>query len=150
MAGAEGNYGIGAVIVDSNGNVIARGHNRVFQPRHNSSKHAEMDVLDVYEELCHEQGRSSKGDVLITSLEPCPMCLSRIITSQINTVYYAADDELGGMVHLLHLMPAVWQNIAAAQHLRARIANCSPELTEMAKQAFEVTREMLDAKLAEG
>ena len=146
-AAVEGNYGIGAIIIDSQGRTVARGHNRVFSPHFNSSKHAEMDVIDAYEQLCLTQDRSSEGDILITTLEPCPMCFCRIITSHINTVYFASDDEPGGMVHLKHQLPQVWQDIATGQGLKAQLADCSPELRQLSLDAFLVTKNVLDAKI---
>jgi len=48
-AAREGNFGFGACLVnESTGEVVERGHNRVFYPYFRSDLHAEMDLLDKY------------------------------------------------------------------------------------------------------
>jgi len=48
-AAREGNFGYGACLVnESTGEVVERGHNRVFYPYFRSDLHAEMDLLDKY------------------------------------------------------------------------------------------------------
>jgi len=50
-AAGEGNFGIGACLVrKETGKVILRGRNKVFKPYFRSDLHAEMDVLNRYEE----------------------------------------------------------------------------------------------------
>ena len=56
-AAREGNFGIGAVIVDPNGEIICSGHNQVFHPRFRSDGHAEMVVMSRFEEM-HPQIRA--------------------------------------------------------------------------------------------
>ena len=41
-AAKEGNFGVGAVIVDPDGEVAVGGHNHVFKPHFRSDIHAEM------------------------------------------------------------------------------------------------------------
>ena len=144
-AAAEGNFGVGAVIVDPAGAVVERGHNHVFSPHFRSDIHAEMDVLNKFEES-HRSLSSVRGYSLFTSLEPCPMCLTRLITSGITNVYHAADDTESGMVSRLDALTPVWVALAGDQRFEA--AECSPELRDLALNVFLVTAEENTERLA--
>ena len=142
-AALEGNFGVGAVLVNRK-KTVQRGHNRVFSPYFRSDMHAEMDVMTRFEER-HKQVESMSSYTLFSSLEPCPMCLGRLITSGVRKVYYAAIDQEGGMANRLAYMPAEWRELAERQDFR--LADCSPELSEIALQVFEETVEKNDNRL---
>ena len=139
----EGNFGIGAVLLDPEGRVANTNHNRVFAPHFRSDAHAEMMVVNTFEELC--SNHSLRGYTLYTSLEPCPMCMARLITSGISRVFHVADDQNAGMVHLAHQLPLVWQSLAERQ--RFKLARCSPALKALATKAFMLNVARLDKKL---
>lgn len=137
------NGGIGACLVrEAAGEVVERGHNRQNTPYFQSSLHAEMDLLDRYEGRTRDIGsypgddqrKKKEGLVLYTSLEPCPMCMTRIINSGVKKVYYAVNDESGGMAHLLGNLPPFWQNMA--QGMVIEPAKCSPYLRIIAERLF--------------
>jgi tRNA(adenine34) deaminase len=142
----EGNGGIGACLVDENsGKIVERGHNRQFEPYFRSDLHAEMDLLTRYEErikarrsdnplASQAEQRKVKGLVLYTSIEPCPMCLSRIINIGIKKSFYAAPDPSGGMAQKILSLPDFWQNLAAGSIFEP--ARCSQELSTIARSLF--------------
>lgn len=140
-AAKSGNFGVGAVLVNRyTGNVMYRGRNKVFSASR-SDIHAEMDVMNTFEEISGKKSREKiKNLMMVTSLESCPMCLCRLITSGIPEVYHLTDDEIGGMVHLMDQLPPVWQQIAQGRIFRK--ADCSPELSELGKEIFEATVEL--------
>lgn len=146
VAGKEGNFAVGAVLVRENGEIVERGHNRVFNPHFRSDLHAEMDVMTKFEERFPETD-SMKGFILYTSLEPCPMCFARLITTGVGKVLYASADEYGGMVHRLEHMPAAWTELAKRQKFAK--ARCSPELSRLALQIFQTTAAENNRKLQE-
>ncbi len=74
---------------------------------------------------------------LFTSLEPCPMCLTRLITAGVGHVYHAAPDLDSGMVCRLEHLTPVWVELAKRQEFAP--ARTSPALQEMASQVFLVT-----------
>ena len=77
----------GAVIVDNNGNIISTAHNRVLK-EHDPTAHAEINAI---RKACKVKGTHDLSDCIIySSCEPCPMCLSAIIWSNIKTVYYSS------------------------------------------------------------
>ncbi len=148
MTGArERNGGIGACLVrEATGEVVERGHNRQYEPYFRSDLHAEMDLLDRFEERMrlarsrnpgdptYTDPRAATGLVLYTSVEPCPMCLTRIINSGIKKVYYAAPDINGGMVRRFDGLPPFWKSMAEGMVLEP--ARCSPALSEIAARLF--------------
>jgi tRNA(Arg) A34 adenosine deaminase TadA len=91
----EGNVGVGAVLTDPHGRVVAVGRNRVSDKeappgrlRSTYIAHAEIDVL----------GQLTPGDyrhhTLWTTLESCPLCTMAIVTSNVGSVAFAARDRL--------------------------------------------------------
>ena len=87
--------GVGAVLTDLEGKIIAQGRNRIcddYAPsgrlRSTALAHAEIDVL----------GQLRPGDysqhTLWTTLEPCLLCSSAVVMSNIGIVRFAANDLL--------------------------------------------------------
>jgi tRNA(Arg) A34 adenosine deaminase TadA len=90
-----GNVGVGAVLTDPHGRVVAFGRNRASDKdappgrlRSTPIAHAEIDVL----------GQLTPGDyadhTLWTTLESCPLCCMAIVTSNVGSVAFAARDRL--------------------------------------------------------
>lgn len=85
----------GAVIV-KDGEIISSAHNTVIESN-DPTAHAEVNAI---RKACKKLNTHDlTGCVLYTSAEPCPMCLSAIIWSNIKIVYYANTkkdaDEIG-------------------------------------------------------
>ena len=80
----------GAVITDMEGNIIATGHNQVFK---NNDPTAHAEVMAIRNACQKLNTYDLSNYVLYTSCEPCPMCLSAIIWSNIKEVYYACTRE---------------------------------------------------------
>jgi tRNA(Arg) A34 adenosine deaminase TadA len=127
------NFGVGSVLIDLYGNIVVQGHNEVLNPYFRSDRHAEMVVMDTFEDV-HRGINKKKNYILYTSLEPCPMCLIRLITSDINTVLYAASDSRGGMVHKMQHVPPFWIELSKGKVFSR--ANCSQELINTANDIF--------------
>lgn len=138
-----GSGGIGACLVDGKtGEVVERGRNRQYSPHFRSDMHGEMDLLNRYEDRLQKKGGSSSGNdprqcgdlILFTSTEPCPMCLTRIINSGIQRMYYINPDLEGGMAHRMEQLPPFWRTFAAGRDFRQ--AECSPQLQKIAEDLF--------------
>ncbi|MDQ0917022.1 nucleoside deaminase [Paenibacillus sp. V4I5] len=91
----EGTFPIGAVIVDSDGNVVSRGRNRVFSSC-DSTSHAEVDAIrKAGHKILNLESKKfvvNNGLTLYTTCEPCPMCTGTIVLSMIKRVVWAAND----------------------------------------------------------
>ncbi len=89
IANGEGGP-FGAVIVDSNGNIIANGNNKVLKDK-DPTAHAEIVAI---RKACKVLGTNDlSGYILYTSCEPCPMCLSAIIWANIKEVYFGCTKK---------------------------------------------------------
>lgn len=70
-AADEGEIPIGAVVVDSAGNIIGRGHNRT-ESLCDVTAHAEMQAISAAATTLG--GKYLVGCTLYVTVEPCPMC----------------------------------------------------------------------------
>ncbi|MEO0691514.1 MAG: nucleoside deaminase [Pseudomonadota bacterium] len=94
-AGARGEVPVGAVIVASDGEVIARDGNRTLELC-DPTAHAEILVI---RSACAKLGNSRlTGCALYVTLEPCPMCASAISQARIARLIYGAPDPKSGGV----------------------------------------------------
>ena len=94
-AAARSEVPVGAVIVDANGQIIARAGNRTRELC-DPSAHAEMLVI---REACEAMGSERlTGHDLYVTLEPCAMCAAAISFARINRLYFGAGDPKGGGV----------------------------------------------------
>ena len=82
---------------------------------------------------------------LYTSLECCPMCLVRLITSGVNTVLHAAPSTIAGMVHRMKDLPPRW--VELAKHQVFGQTKCSQGLINAANQIFLINISELTEKL---
>ena len=98
MAAEEAEIGVekgeggpfGAVIVDKDYNIISRCHNMVLASN-DPTNHAEIVAI---REACRKlKTHDLTGYTIFSSCEPCPMCLSAIIWSNIKKVYFGATRE---------------------------------------------------------
>lgn len=144
QAVSRGNFGIGSVLVDGTGAILEAGHNEVFAPHFRSDCHAEMVVMTRFEAR-KMQNVDLRTCTLYTSLESCPMCLCRMISSGIGKVLYVASDDIGGMVRRRRNLPPVWQKLMKAQEHRQ--ARCSAKHKRGALDIFQANVHHLNSKL---
>ena len=77
----------GAVVV-RNGQIVGRGNNKVLK-NNDPTSHAE--VVAIRDACQNLNTYDLTGCVIYSTSEPCPMCLSSIIWSNIKEVYFATD-----------------------------------------------------------
>ena len=133
----EGGYGIGSVLIDKNGKIIAAAHNNQIQ-KHRSDLHAEMTLLTDFE----ESHRAKKymnlyiytpGLVVFSSAEPCPMCYIRINTTGADTRYCAPGPD-DGMASRTDYLPPYWKEMALRR--KVSLGKCSPEMQKISHLLF--------------
>jgi tRNA(Arg) A34 adenosine deaminase TadA len=94
-AGARGEVPVGAVVLGSDGAVLARAGNRTLELR-DPTAHAELLVI---REACTRLGSERLVDCdLYVSLEPCAMCAGAISLARVRRLYFGAGDPKGGGV----------------------------------------------------
>jgi tRNA(adenine34) deaminase len=93
---------IGAVLVDSDGAVVASDHNRREQLG-DATAHAEMLVISSRSRRL-DQWRLA-GHTLVVTLEPCAMCAMAAVWARVDRIVYAAADPKAGAVWSLYNVP---------------------------------------------
>ena len=134
--GLEGNAAIGALIVDPSGEVVLNERNRMFIPRFRSDFHAEMVLLTRHEDEYRSRA-DLRGHTLITSMEPCEMCMIRIINSGVTNTLWVTTDLGKGAITGPNRPAPHWARLADPQNFDA--ADCDPRLAEISLAAFEAT-----------
>jgi len=137
---AMGNHGFGCLLTDPLGTVVSYGHNELLHPHFRSDKHGEMVVMDLFEEN-YMNVEDKSGYVLWSSVESCPMCVTRLINSGVGTVLNVAADSTGGMVHMISNLPPVWSHLASLMNWGR--ADCSPDLVDAAESILLLNLEGL-------
>ena len=110
---AQGNFGVGCMLVDAAGDVVTKGKNEVFSPHFRSDRHAEMVVMDAFEDQ-YPHVTDMSDYTLYTSLEPCPMCAGALVLARIDRLVYGCDDSKAGACGSLY-------NIVQDQRLNHRL-----------------------------
>lgn len=148
-AAAElGTWGVGAVLVDKSGNILSEGANEVFVNEFRSDFHAEMVVLNRFESEC--PGSNNPAELtLVSTLEPCPMCTTRLIYAGIGSVRYICEDPLGGMVTRLSSLPPRLLQMSEALSQSWAQADCSGVLRDAAHHILEQSREEMDQRIVD-
>lgn len=118
-AAARGEVPVGAVIVASDGRIVAREGNRTRQLT-DPTAHAELLAIRA---ACAAAGSERlAGHDLYVTLEPCAMCAAAIAAARIGRLYYgAADPKSGGVAQgarvfshpQCHHAPEVYDGIGA-------------------------------------
>jgi tRNA(adenine34) deaminase len=90
---SRGEVPVGAVLVDANGEVLARAANAPIA-NHDPTAHAEIVALRA-------GGRAMgnyrlPGSVLYVTLEPCAMCVGALVHARIARLVFAAPDPKSG------------------------------------------------------
>ena len=81
---------VGAVIVNSKGNIISKAYNCI-EKKNNSTLHAEKIAIE--KALIKTKKRYLEDCDIWVTLEPCMMCLGLIELTRIRRLYYGAADK---------------------------------------------------------
>jgi len=91
LRGMNNNEGgpFGAVVV-RDGRIISKAHNRVLKT-HDPTAHAEVEAIRKASRVL---GRFDLSDcVIVSTCEPCPMCLAAIYWAKIRRLYYGCSNK---------------------------------------------------------
>ena len=95
----NGEVPIGAIIVDCNGAVIGKGHNRIEELQ-DPTAHAEL--LALRKAAKKIRNWRLQGATLFCTMEPCTMCAGSLIQARIKRVVYATKDKKFGAAGSLY------------------------------------------------
>ncbi|KAK4524894.1 hypothetical protein GAYE_SCF06G2796 [Galdieria yellowstonensis] len=91
----QGEVPIGAVLVNSNGDIIAKGRNQVERSK-DATQHAEMQCIQIGSKVCGNW--RLVNTTLYSTLEPCAMCLSALQLARVSLIVYGAKDYRLGAI----------------------------------------------------
>lgn len=89
---ARGEVPIGAALFNGDGTLVAAGHNRACETG-DVTAHAEIDAFRRLAATGHQLG---KGAILVSTLEPCVMCLGAAMEVGIDVVIYGLEAPADG------------------------------------------------------
>lgn len=134
-AADRGEVPVGAVLVDPQGQIVARAGNRT---RELCDPTAHAEILVIRAACSAAQSERLPGYDLYVTLEPCAMCATAISAARIARVFYgAADPKSGGVAHgarvfshaQCHHVPEVYDSIDAKtseELLKTFFKRCRP------------------------
>lgn len=123
---------IGAILVDKEGNVVARGYNQV--EKHGTQvDHAEILVLKKAARKIDDWRLD--GMTLYVTLQPCMMCLGAIYLSRISKVVYGVVSPKYGFEIDIKKISGIYQNL----HTTIQNINYIPS-QELLQKFFEKKR----------
>ena len=134
-AEAAGEVPIGAVIVDSTGNILGIGFN---QPVSSGDPTAHAEIVALRRAAERVGNYRLAGLTLYCTLEPCAMCAGAIVQARIQRLVYGAPDRRAGAAGSLY-------NIVDDPRLNHRVdvfrGMRGPECMEILRRFFEGKRE---------
>ena len=101
-ASAHDDVPVGAVLIDSEGNVVASDHNR-REELQDPTAHAEILVLSAAARA--RQDWRLTGHTLVVTLEPCAMCAGAAVWSRLERIVFGAPDPKAGAAWSLYNIP---------------------------------------------
>lgn len=87
-----GDVPVGAIVV-ANGKVIGKGYNQK-ECRQQPTAHAE--IMAIQDAANHLGSWRLGGCILVSTLEPCPMCAGAVLQARLDAVVYGALDRRWG------------------------------------------------------
>ncbi len=93
LAAADSDVPVGAVVLDPDGAIVGRGHNR-REAAHDPTAHAE--VLAIREAATAAATWRLDGHTLVVTLEPCAMCAGAMLQARIPRLVLGAWDPKAG------------------------------------------------------
>ena len=93
QAHSAGDVPVGAIVLDSQGEIIGRGLN-TREVDHDPMSHAE--VVAMREAAAHLGSWRLDECTLVVTLEPCTMCAGTAVQARISEIVFGAFDEKAG------------------------------------------------------
>ncbi len=144
LAESSGNLPVGAVVV-LEGRIVGRGHNQVYRPRHDPTRHAEIVALSAIPEELRDRFREM---TVYTTLEPCVMCAGALFLHHVRRVVFGSSDERAGAESLFGRLPRTFQGEAERVAWEGPVApdECDP----LRERLFELVAERREGRRGSG
>ena len=94
----ENEVPIGAVLINEDGILICKNHNRIEQ-LNNATAHAELLTLQAASKILNR--RRLSDCTLYSTLEPCAMCAGALVLCRVKRLVYGATDSKFGAAESL-------------------------------------------------
>jgi tRNA(adenine34) deaminase len=98
----HGDVPIGAVLLDSSGDLVAADHNR-REEHGDATAHAELLVLSARSRDLGDWRLD--GHTLVVTLEPCAMCAMAAVWARVDRIVFGAADPKAGAAWSLYNIP---------------------------------------------
>ena len=95
----KGEVPVGAVLVDSGGNILSASHNQTIFL---SDPTAHAEILVLREAAARTQNYRLLSTVLYVTVEPCVMCMGAIIHARVSTLVFGTKDSKWGAAGSLY------------------------------------------------
>ncbi|MDR2367452.1 MAG: nucleoside deaminase [Deltaproteobacteria bacterium] len=108
LAAGQGEVPAGAVVAEADGTFLASGRNQVIAL---SDPTAHAEILAMRKAAGIKGNYRLGGLILVSTIEPCPMCLMAAIHARLDRIFYGAPEPKWGAAGsrlCLHGMP--WLN----------------------------------------
>jgi len=92
---ATGDVPVGAVVLDDEGTIVARGRNR-REAAGDPTAHAELEAIRAAARAAG--GWRLDGLTLVVTLEPCTMCAGAVTSARLGRLVFGATDPRAGAV----------------------------------------------------
>lgn len=124
---------VGAIIVDSNGVVVARSHN-IKEKNQNVTNHAELIAISKANRKLDNWHLD--GCTIYVTLEPCMMCTGAIVESRITKLVYGTSSPKYGYVKSVENI----SNDKQANNLQIVSDVCQKECEDLLINFFKTIR----------
>ena len=95
----EGEVPVGAVLINGEGNIVARAHNMPIS-LNDPTAHAETLVLRSA--AARNRNYRMNGATLVVTIEPCPMCMGAALQARVSRLIFGAFDPKWGAAGSLY------------------------------------------------
>ena len=130
----ENEIPIGAVLIDEDGILIARDHNRIEQ-LHDATAHAELLTLQAASRKLKR--RRLTDCTLYSTVEPCAMCAGALVLCRVKRLVYGATDSKFGAAESLF---NVTNNPALNHQLKVTAGVMEEECRDLMQKFFYTMR----------
>ncbi len=137
-AAESGEIPVGAVMLNSAGDVISVGRN-YRQECHDPFSHAEIEAMRA---AAVAQGEWNFADcTLVVTMEPCPMCAGAAMTAHVGRIVFGAwDDKIGALGSVWDIARDPHDGFKPQVYGGVRAEECASILREFFEQRRGVER----------